>query len=319
MVHKIWNGSVTFGLVTIPVGLYSATENHTITFNQYQRGTSDRVRYRKVNERTGEELGAEDIVKGRIVNGTLVTVEPRELDDIAPGRSQSIEISRFVDLDEIDPVYFQKTYWLSPSAQEHERPYGLLRRALADTNRAGIARFVLRGKEYLTALRADNDVLALDTLFFADEIRDQSEVIEESARKPARSGKELRMATDLVHSMSGPWQPESYADTYTARVDKLLEDKSRGRTPEFEEPPPEPTEDSDLSATLRRSAEQARSDRSEDDAVREVSKLSKAELDRRARTLNIRGRSKLNRSELEKAISQARPHLDPARRKQQVS
>lgn len=321
MVHKIWNGSVNFGLVTIPVGLYSATETHTIGFNQYQRGTSDRVRYRKVNERTGQELGVDDIVKGRVVNGTLVTVEPEELDNIAPGRSQTIDISSFVDLDEIDPVYFQKTYWLVPTGPEHARPYGLLRRALAETNRAGIARFVLRGKEYLTALRADEEVLALDTLFFADEIRSQSDVVGEDIGTPAKGGKELRMATDLIHSMSGAWQPHAYTDTYAARVDKLLEDKSQGRTPETEQPPQEPTEADELTDALRRSTEQAHGRNEEPAATgsEEVSELSKAELEQRAKTLNIRGRSKLNRSELEKAITEARPHRDSARRRHTAS
>ncbi|RCW46157.1 DNA end-binding protein Ku [Halopolyspora algeriensis] len=325
MAHKVWTGSISFGLVSIPVGLYSATESHTIHFNQYQRGTSDRVRYRRFNERTGAELDYDDIVKGREVGGNLVTVEQDELDAIAPGRSHTIEIVTFVDLAEIDPVYFQKTYWLAPTDEQHDRPYHLLRRALDRTDRVGIARFVLRGKEYLTAIRAEDTALALDTLFFSDEVRDPAEVVDPRSARQSLSGQELRMATDLIESMSGDWQPRDYADTYTARVEKLLEDKSRGRTPEPEATPPEPTDIVDLADALRRSTDQARhgettGDRETSDTAAEAeaetrtprqrsastpqdpSQLSKSELARRARELQIKGRSKLSRKDLEKAI-----------------
>ena len=210
------------------MGLFSATEDHTIHFHQFERGTSDRIRYQRVNERTGKEVEYSDIVKGREVDGgEYVLVEPDELADIAPGRSRTIDITTFVDLDEIDPIFFQKTYWLAPTDERYARPYALLREAMARTNRAGIATFVMRGKEYLTALRADGDVLALETLFFADEIRDRSMLDLPGAAKPR--GKELDMATGLIEAMSGPWRPEDYRDTYTERVEKLIEDKRRGR------------------------------------------------------------------------------------------
>jgi DNA end-binding protein Ku len=176
MARAIWTGSINFGLVSIPVGLYSATEDHTVHFHQFQRGTADRIRYQRVNERTGKEVDYADIVKGRDVGGgDYVIVEPKELDDIAPGRSRSIDITSFIDADDIDPVYFQKTYWLAPDGEQYARPYALLVEAMERTNRAGIATFVMRGKEYLTAIRADDGVLALQTLFFADEIRDPAE------------------------------------------------------------------------------------------------------------------------------------------------
>ncbi|MDQ3825233.1 MAG: Ku protein, partial [Actinomycetota bacterium] len=168
MARAIWSGSINFGLVSIPVGLYSATDDHTIHFHQFQRGTADRIRYQRINERTGKEVDYADIVKGAEVGGgDYVIVEPEELDAIAPGRSRTIDITSFVDLDEIDPVHFQKTYWLAPASEEYTRPYALLLEAMARTNRAGIATFVMRGKEYLTAIRPDDGVLALQTLFFA--------------------------------------------------------------------------------------------------------------------------------------------------------
>ncbi|GAA1829042.1 hypothetical protein GCM10009836_03570 [Pseudonocardia ailaonensis] len=162
MARAIWSGTISFGLVSIPVGLFSATEDHTVHFHQFQRGTSDRVRVQRVNERTGEEVEFADIVKGAEVgDGEYVVVEPDDLDAIAPGRSQALEISDFVELADIDPVYFQRTYWLAPTAEQHAKPYALLRQAMSEGGKAGVGTFVMRGKEYLAAIRADRAVLAL--------------------------------------------------------------------------------------------------------------------------------------------------------------
>ncbi len=301
MARAIWTGAISFGLVSIPVGLFSATEDHTIHFHQFERGTSDRIRYQRINERTGKEVEYSDIVKGREVgDGEYVLVETEELADIAPGRSRTIDIETFVDLDEIDPIFFQKTYWLAPTDEAYARPYALLREAMTRTNRAGIATFVMRGKEYLTALRADGDVLALETLFFADEIRDRSDLDLPGGAKP--KGKELDMATGLIEAMSGPWKPEEFRDTYTERVEKLIEDKRKGREIVTESEPPEPTAMSDLIAALERSVADAkggRKPRKEPD----LSELSKSELAEMAKELDVKGRSSMNRAELEKAVA----------------
>jgi DNA end-binding protein Ku len=254
MARAIWSGSINFGLVSIPVGLYSATDDHTIHFHQFQRGTADRIRYQRINERTGKEVDYADIVKGAEVGGgDYVIVEPEELDAIAPGRSRTIDITSFVDLDEIDPVHFQKTYWLAPASEEYTRPYALLLEAMARTNRVGIATFVMRGKEYLTAIRPDDGVLALQTLFFADEIRNPANELDNLPSHAPASGKELDMAKTLIESMSGPWRPQDYHDTYTERVERLIDDKRRGREIVTESEPPEPTEMSDLLEALQRS------------------------------------------------------------------
>jgi DNA end-binding protein Ku len=304
MPRKIWTGSINFGLVTIPVGLYAATEDHTIQFHQYQRGTTDRIRYKRVNETTGDEVGYNDIVKGREHGDGIITVEQSELDEIAPGRSRTIDISTFVDLGEIDPVHFQKTYWLAPNSKEHYRPYNLLRRAMEQTGQAGIATFVLRGKQYLTAVRADSDVLALNTLYFADEIRDPADLVGDQPEQSKPTDKELQMATTIIESMSGEWQPEEYSDTYTERVEELLAEKARGGEVQAAEAPPQPTDVIDLTEALRRSVDEARKGRkpapSED-----LSELTKAELDDRAKQLGIKGRSKMKRAELEQAIAEA--------------
>ena len=261
MARAIWSGYINFGLVSVPVGLYSATQEHEIDFHQFQKGTSDRIRYKRVNERTGREVPYEKIVKGHDVGGgEYVIVEPEELDDIAPGKSRSLEISTFVDLDEIDPMHFQKSYYLGPSDAENASSYALLRDALAKTNRAGIAKFVMRGKEYLATIRADEKVLVLETMFFADEIRDPDEELGELPRK-AGTGKQLSMAVDLIEAMSGEWKPASYQDTYTERVKELVKTKHQGKEIVYSEEEPQATNPTDLVAALRASVEEARKSR----------------------------------------------------------
>jgi DNA end-binding protein Ku len=320
--RAIWTGSIAFGLVSIPVGVFSATEDHTIHFHQFQRGTSDRVRNKRVNERTGREVEFDEIVKGADVgDGEHVIVEPDELDSVAPGRSRSLEISDFVDLDEIDPIYFNRTYWLAPTGDEYARPYALLRQAMSATNRAAIGTFVMRGKEYLAAIRADGDVLALHTLYFADEVRDPAE-LDNVPGKRAKGGsdKELDMATGLIESMSAPWKPERYRDSYQDRVRKLIEDKHRGREVVTESEPPEPTEMSDLLDALQRSVEAARksgstkrtsgtakskSAKSSATKPADLGSASKQQLLRLARELNVPGRSSMTRDQLATAVRRA--------------
>ncbi|RSM74738.1 Ku protein [Kibdelosporangium aridum] len=306
MARAIWSGAISFGLVAIPVELYSATSDHTVHFNQFQRGTSDRIRYKRVNERTGKEVDYSDIVKGREVgDGQFVLVEPDELADIAPGRSRTIDIDAFVDLDEIDPIFYQKTYWLAPAKKEYARPYALLAKAMTESNRAGIATFVMRGKQYLTAVRARDGIMALETMYFADEIRDPAEVKETVKGAKAPHGKELKMATSLIESLSEAWKPDDYRDTYTDKVNKLIEDKAQGNEIVVEAEPPEATEVTDLMEALRRSVESTKGRTKQRKKSPDLSDLSKAELDERARDLEIKGRSKMNRAELEKAVAKA--------------
>jgi DNA end-binding protein Ku len=190
------------------------------------------------------------------------------------------------------------------------RPYRLLVRALAKTGKAGIATFVMRGKQYLTAIHADGDLLALETLYFADEIRDPADVLDELPTGDRAKPKEVAMATALIDSMSGPWRPEEYRDTYTAQVEKLLRDKQAGKEVVAAAEPPEATEVVDLMEALRRSVESTRKGRAKSEKKRtgkssDLSELSKADLDRRARELGITGRSKMKRADLEKAVSRA--------------
>ncbi|OPC77150.1 Ku protein [Embleya scabrispora] len=356
MARAIWTGVINFGLVTVPVGLFSATQDHTIHFHQLQRGTGDRVRNRRVNERTGEEVDYADVVKGYDVgDGHYLTVEPEELADIAPGRSRSIDVGDFVDLAEIDPIHFDKTYYLAPTQPEYERVYALLLQALERTNRAGIALFVMRGRQYLTALRAQGRTLTLQTLHFADEIRDPAAELDHLPKKTAFKDRELAMAEQLVEAMAAPWRPEDYHDTYRERVEQLLDDKRRGHETVAADDAPEPTNVVDLMEALRRSVDTAasrgrggsgkggrsstkrrasaksthprgkkatqgggktrprdtkaakagRSGATTKGDAEELSGLTKSALARKAADLDIPGRSKMTRDELEKAIRTA--------------
>ncbi|MFJ8786951.1 Ku protein [Streptomyces sp. NPDC102476] len=260
MARAIWTGVITFGLVSVPVGLFTATEDHTVHFHQLQRGTSDRIRNRRVNERTGNEVDSDDIVKGfEVGEGEYVIVEPDELDEIAPGRSQTIDISDFVDLDAIEPVYFDRTYYLASRGKEYLKVYELLRAALADANKVGIATFVMRGKQYLTALRAEEKVLILQTLHWADEVRDPRKELPELPSGRASKDKELNMALQLVDALSGPWNPARYHDTYQDKVRELVKAKTEGQEVALAEEAPQATNVVDLMEALQGSLEKTRS------------------------------------------------------------
>ncbi|KUN17672.1 DNA repair protein [Streptomyces corchorusii] len=335
MARAIWTGVITFGLVTVPVGLYTATEDHTVHFHQLQRGTSDRIRNKRVNERTGDEVDTSDIVKGyELDEGQYVIVEPGELDEIAPGRSQTIDITDFVDLERIEPVYFDRTYYIAPRGTEYTGVYELLRAALAEANKVGIATFVMRNKQYLTALRAEDKVLVLQTLHWADEVRDPGQELPELPSGRAGRGKQLDMARQLVDALSSDWDPSRYRDTYQQKVRELVKAKAEGQEIAATEEPPEATNVIDLmkepagerkeraaprNAAARSSAggsakaparkappKQAGVARARGRGAggkRELQKLSKAELYQRATEQDVPGRSKMSREELIDALA----------------
>jgi DNA end-binding protein Ku len=259
MARAVWSGVISFGLVSVLVGLFTATEEHEPSFHQFAQGGADRIRYKRVNERTGREVEFGDIVKGVDVGGgKYVMVNDEELDQVAPGRSRALEISGFVDLDDIDPIYFNKAYYLAPAGPENKKTYALLRDAMADTNRAGIATFVMHGKQHLAAIRASGNVLILETLFFADEVRDAKKTLDDVPGKTSFSKGELSMATQLITSLDEPWKPEQYRDTYTERVNDLIEAKRKGADVEVAEDAPQATNVVDLLEALRRSVDAAR-------------------------------------------------------------
>jgi DNA end-binding protein Ku len=254
MARSIWTGVVSFGLVSVPVKVYSATKDHDVSFHQFEKGTSDRIRYQRVNERTGKEVDFADIVKGaEVSDGNYVMLDSDELDSVAPGRSRSLEIHTFVDRTEIDPIFYQKAYYLGPGSDETVRTYALLRDAMAESDRVAIGTLVMRGKEYLAAVRADGGILVLETMFFADEIRKRESV--PSKGNPDK--KELKVAVQLIDSMTAPWKPSEFRDTYTDRVNELIEAKAEGNEVTPADEAPGATKATDLMAALRASVEAA--------------------------------------------------------------
>lgn len=305
MARPVWKGSLAFGLVSLPVGLYTATDHHTLRFHQLQRGTSDRIRNRRVNERTGEEVDLDDIVKGYDTGDEYVLVEPAELDEIAPGRSKVLEISGFVDLDEVDPIFFDRTYYLGPADKEHGKIYRLLEQALARANRAGIATFVMRQREYLVAVKAENGLLTCHTLHWADEIRDPREEIDTLPGRPRTTDKERKTAAQLIETMAIDWDPDAYHDTFREKVAALVEARKSGETVEKAEPPSESTNVVDLMDALRASVKNARGGKRGRTQRHggDLGELTKSELYDRASDAGIRGRSSMTRDELIEALA----------------
>ena len=231
MARTIWKGSLSFGLVNVPVGVYPATQDKSIHFNQFERGTSDRIRYKKVNERTGNEVEAANIVKGfDLGSGEYVILSEEELAAAEPERSRYIEITDFVSLSEIDPVYFNTTYYLAPEGETAGKAYALLRQAMQDSGKVAIATFVMRNKEYLVAIRPDADVLALETMYFADEVRSPMKEVPNLPSADEPSEREVHMAELLIESMEGSWDPSRYHDTHRQKVEELIEEKRQGKT-----------------------------------------------------------------------------------------
>ncbi|HEY5023707.1 MAG TPA: Ku protein [Acidimicrobiales bacterium] len=335
MPRAIWTGSLSFGLVNVPVGLFSATDDKAIHFNQFQAGTSDRIRQKRVNERTGDEVEYADVVKGYdLGGGEYVIVTPEELESVEPGRSRTIEITDFVDLDVIDPIYFKSTYYLGPQGDQAVRPYALLREAMAEANKVAVASLVLRTKEHLVTIRPTQSVLALETMYFADEIRDPLTEIPSVPSEVEFSGRELSTAKLLIESMASAWDPGIYEDEYRKRVEGLIDEKRQGKVIVTERPETQPTKVVDLMEALQASVEAARSHRpgahiadpglpgksrakrppkgAEEPPSPQVSGLSKSELQSRATALGIPGRSKMTRDELEAAVAGA---TKPAKRR----
>lgn len=306
MARPVWSGALSLGLVTVPVELYPAVADHTIHFHQFERGTSDRIRNRKVNERTGDEVTQDEIVKGyNLGGGDHVLVEPDELDEIAPERSRRIDIEQFVELAEIDPWFFDRTYWLKPAKDDFAKAYGLLLQAMDRSEKAGIAKFVLRGKEYLSAIRAGDDVMVLNTLHFIADLRKPKDVMGGLPKLPKPRPKELDMALSLVDEMTSPWKPEDYRDEYSGRVEKLLKAKKAGKEITHEEEPEPSADVVDLFEALSRSVKSRKGGGKEPKKTKKkagLSELSKTDLDKLAREQGVKGRSKMSRAELEKAL-----------------
>jgi DNA end-binding protein Ku len=254
MARAIWSGAISFGLVNVPVKLYSATSPKTVRFHQLSSKTGARIRQKRVDPSTDEEVPYEEIVKGyEITPDHYVLIDPEELDALDPKATRTIDIEEFVDLDEIDPIYYDHSYYLAPTAGG-AKAYRLLLDAMRESGKVGIGRVVLRSKQQLAALRPTGNVLTLTTMLFGDEVLPPDRLDElDSVAEAEASERELKMAEQLIESLSGEFDPSKFRDEYRERVLKLIERKAAGEEiavqPQAEEPAVAP----DLMAALEAS------------------------------------------------------------------
>jgi DNA end-binding protein Ku len=231
MPRSIWTGAISFGLVTVPVKLYSAVSRKTVRFHQLNKETGVRIQQKRVDPTTGDEVPYEDIVKGyELTPDQYVVIEPGELEALDPKKTKSIEIEDFVALDEIDPIYYDHPYYLAPGTGG-SKPYRLLLEAMRETGRVAIANVVIRSKQQLVAVRPMGDnVLTMSTMVFPDEIIDPSSIDELAAVEEVEiNPRELEIAGQLVDSLAGPFDPDKYQDTYREDVLALVERKAEGK------------------------------------------------------------------------------------------
>lgn len=260
----IWNGTLSFGLVAVPVRMVSATRDRDVHFHQVDVATGERIKVHRICEADGQEVAWEEVGRGYDLDGKLVTLTDEELEAAAPERTHTIEIEEFVDLEAIDPAQFDHPYYLLPGSDSEgtTRAYRLLRDAMASTNQVAIGRVVLRSNEYLVAVREHDELLSLTTMLFADELRDAAELdtIPTGATGEPKRG-EVAEAVKLIEAMTEPFRPDDYEDRYRARLLQLIESKRKTRKKKaaaapVEESATEPAPD--LMAALKASLERAR-------------------------------------------------------------
>jgi DNA end-binding protein Ku len=252
MPRSIWSGAISFGLVNVPVKLYSAVSRKTVRFHQLHDADHVRIQQKRVCPADGEEVAYDNIVKGyEISPDKYVVIEPEELEALDPKKTRSIDIQEFVDLSEIDPIYFDHPYYLAPGTGA-SKAYRLLLAAMRETNKVAIARVVIRQKENLVAIRATGDVLTMATMVFHDEVIDPGTIDEVPDDDAEASKREIEMAEQLIESLTGDFEPEKYHDEYRERVLELIEAKAAGEEISIQ-PPEEPAKVPDLMAALEQS------------------------------------------------------------------
>jgi DNA end-binding protein Ku len=306
--RALWSGSISFGLVNVPVRLYSAIAEHKLHFHFVHEKDNSPIGYEKVCKKEGKPVPDKEIVKAfEYRKGEYVFMDDKDFEAAGMQGYKSIDITDFVPYEEIDPIYFAKTYYLGPQ-DGAERVYSLLVKAMENSELAGIAKFVMRDKQHLGALRVREGVITLEQLYFADEIRPVDEIKVPTTRVEKR---ELEMAERLIESFTGKWNPEKYKDTYRDELLAIIKAKRRGKEVHHaavtdEERP------TDILDALRASLE--RTKRSGGSSTRrpagrsrtaDLSSLSRAELEQRAKKANIPGRSKMSKDELVDALRAA--------------
>lgn len=253
--RAIWTGAISFGLVNIPVRLHTATRSHDIAFHQFEEKTGKRIHNKRVVEGGNREVPYQRVVKGyEVRKGKVVLIDREEIEALEPKRTRTIDIEEFVDLADIDPIYWDTTYYVAPDDRAGaEKSYALLRNAMDESNKVGIGRFVMRTKEYLVSVRPYQHGLALETMFYADEIRAFGDVVAPSVKKVSAPAQQVALAKQLIRSLSTKFNPTRYEDTFRDRVLDLIKKKSRGEEIETEAPPAPGDQVVDLMEALKAS------------------------------------------------------------------
>jgi DNA end-binding protein Ku len=319
MPRAIWSGSISFGLVNVPVKLYSAVHPQGLSFHQFQEGTKARVRNKRVSEKTGKEVAYDDIVKGyEVEKGHYVMLEPDELAEFNPRASRTIDIEDFVDLDDIDPLYYDNTYYLAPDDSDGARKaYALLLKAMGDQGKVAIGRLVMRNKQYLAAIRPLDGALAVSTMRFHDEVMAPADIdaIPTGRSAPRAQPAEVKMAAQIIDSMSRDWDPKRYEDTYRVQVLDYLKKKAAGEEIVVEEEPEEQSKVVDLMAALEASLEAAKKTGSRSTSGRSSSSEKKAATKKAPARKAAAGKSPARKSPARKSSSTSRRSSSGSKRK----
>ncbi len=257
MARPVWNGTISFGLVAIPVKLYHAVRKQSVSFNQLDDRTMSRIKYKKVSALDGEEVPDDHIVKGyEVSKDRYVVVDPDELEPFIPAATKTVELEEFVDLEEIDPVYYDNAYHVAPGT--NPKPYVLLATAMEEAGKVAIGRFVMRNKQFTAAIRAEEGRLIMSTLAYADEVVDPAQIEELQGLDDVEvSEKEVAMAESLVDSLTAAFEPEKYRDEYREQVVDLIQIKAAGQEFEVPEVAAEKPKVVDLMAALEASVAKA--------------------------------------------------------------
>ena len=229
MPRPVWSGSISFGLVNVQVKAYSAVRDHRVHFHQIDKGSGSRIGYQKIAKETGEIVSNDDIEMGyEVSKGRYVIFDPSEIEELRPTTTRLVKVDDFVDINEIDPVYYDKTFWLSPDGDAAAHAYPLLLEAMESEGRIGVGTVVMRNNQYLAAIRPLNGALAMSTMRFADQIVERDAIPGLDAEVDEPSSKELALATQIIESLASEWDPSRYHDTYTADLRKLITAKDDG-------------------------------------------------------------------------------------------
>ena len=306
MPRSLWTGSLSFGLVNVPVQLVSAARDLDFHFHQLHEKDNVRIEQRRFCSEEDVEVAWEEVARSYDLDGEQVILTDAELGSVEPRKTRTVDIEAFVDLADVDPIYFDHPYFLVPAGDSEGtlRAYRLLVEVMGSTERAALGRFVMRTKEYLAAVRVRDGALTLTTMLFHDEVRPAKEV-PTGGKKPKKQ--QLDQAVALIEELSTDWDPESYADCYRERLRRVIESKRKRRKVEMPEQEREPSPVPDLMAALQATLDNVRNGRElreEPEADGDLSALSKDELVERAKEANIEGRTKMSKKELAEALSE---------------